>query len=104
MKKLIMLAGVGIGYVLGTRAGRERYDEIMQMFGRVKDDPRVREKAHQASDFAKEQAPRIKDSVRHTVSDATSGSSNPDPAVGDEKLHPDSTHFQSDPYPKGDLP
>ena len=54
MKKLIMLAGVGIGYVLGTRAGRERYDEIMQVFGRVKDDPRVREKAHQASDFAKE--------------------------------------------------
>ena len=26
--KLIFGAGVGIGYVLGTRAGRERFDQI----------------------------------------------------------------------------
>ena len=34
MKKLTLLIGVGIGYVLGTRAGRERYEQIR---GRAKD-------------------------------------------------------------------
>jgi hypothetical protein len=28
VKKLTLLAGVAIGYVLGSRAGRERYEQI----------------------------------------------------------------------------
>jgi hypothetical protein len=30
MRKLTFLAGLAIGYVLGTRAGRERYEQLRQ--------------------------------------------------------------------------
>lgn len=35
--KLRFLAGIGLGYLLGTRAGRERYDQIMQSLGGAAD-------------------------------------------------------------------
>ena len=49
MKKLTLLVAVGVGYVLGARAGRERYEQIMGTVDKVKDDPRVQEKAHRPS-------------------------------------------------------
>lgn len=56
VKKLLLLAAVAVGYVLGSRAGRGRYEQIKRGFLRVKDDPRVQEKSHQAADLAKETA------------------------------------------------
>lgn len=72
-KRLLLLGGVGVGYVLGTKAGRERYDEMMRMAGRVKDDPRVRERAQQAADFAKEQAAHVRDQTDTSGSSDTPG-------------------------------
>ena len=46
-----------------AKAGRERYEQIRGTFNKVKDDPRVQEKAHQAADFAAEKAPVVKDKV-----------------------------------------
>lgn len=63
MKKLMLLVAAGVGYVLGTRAGRERYDQIRGTVSKVTHDPRVQEKAHQAVDLAKEQAPVVADKV-----------------------------------------
>lgn len=63
MKKLLILVAGAAGYVLGTKAGRERYDQIMQMFGKVKDDPRVAEAAHQVAEVAKKQAPVVAEKV-----------------------------------------
>ena len=63
MRKLLLLAAAGIGYVLGARAGRERYDQIKGTVNKVKNDPRVQEKAHQAVDAAKEHAPEVADKV-----------------------------------------
>ena len=70
MNKLLLLAAAGVGYVLGARAGRERYDQIMGAVNKVKDDPRVQEKAHQAVDAAKEQAPVVADKVTSAASAA----------------------------------
>ncbi len=105
MKKLPLLIAAGIGYVFGTKAGRERYDQIRDAALKVRNDPRVQEKAQQAADLAREQAPVVKDKVTEgaqaaagKVKNAT-GSSDP----GDQ-LNPDSTHFQKDPFPQGDLP
>src|SRR4051812_6770486 len=72
MKKLMLLAAAAVGYVLGARAGRERYEQIMSMVNRVKNDPRVQEKAHQAVDLAKEQAPVVADKVTSAASAAAS--------------------------------
>lgn len=105
MKKLMILIAAGVGYVLGTKAGRERYDQIRRAAQKVKNDPRVQEKAHQAADLARENAPVVKDKLAETAEAAAtkvkSATSSSDP--GDE-LNPDSTHFQKDPFPKGDLP
>jgi hypothetical protein len=83
MKKLLVLVAGGIGYVLGTRAGRERYEQIKQMATKVKEDPRVQDVAHQAADTAKAQAPVVKDKVSSAASAAAdkvkpSGSSDAD--------------------------
>ena len=114
MKKLIILVAGGIGYVLGTKAGRERYEQIRGTFNKVKDDPRVQEKAQQATDLAKQKAPIVKNKLADAADkgsakvgssngSATSGGSgtSTDPAL---KLNPESTALQDNPGPKGDLP
>jgi hypothetical protein len=39
--KLSFLAGFGVGYVLGSKAGRERYEQIRRGWEQAKDDPRL---------------------------------------------------------------
>ncbi len=41
MAKLTFIAGFGAGYVLGARAGRERYEQIRRAWQNAKDDPRL---------------------------------------------------------------
>ena len=48
MAKLSFLAGFGAGYVLGARAGRERYEQIRRAWGNAKDDPRLQSVAGMA--------------------------------------------------------
>ncbi|MFC0861197.1 YtxH domain-containing protein [Sphaerimonospora cavernae] len=43
--KMMFAAGLAIGYVLGTRAGRERYEQIKRLAQRVADSPTVQEAA-----------------------------------------------------------
>lgn len=132
MKKLLLLAAAGVGYVLGARAGRGRYDQIAGLATKVKNDPRVQDAAHQASETAKAQAPVVKDkvtaaagSVAGTVADKVRSSGDPDDtddtatSSGDTddtakrsddsddleaKLNPDNVALQDNPYPQGDLP
>ncbi|MEJ2889737.1 hypothetical protein [Actinomycetospora aeridis] len=41
MKIIPFLLGAGVGYVLGTRAGRERYEQIARAYRQVADHPSV---------------------------------------------------------------
>ncbi|MEU6999964.1 YtxH domain-containing protein [Nonomuraea sp. NPDC046570] len=43
--RLMFAAGLAIGYVLGSRAGRERYEQIKRLTRRVADNPTVQETA-----------------------------------------------------------
>lgn len=74
MSKLGILVAGGIGYVLGTRAGRERYDQIRGLAVRVKDNPTVQQNAQRAAeaakDAAKDAAPVVKDKVAGAASSA----------------------------------
>lgn len=106
MKKLLVLVAGGIGYVLGTRAGRERYEQIKGMAVKVKEDPRVQDAAQQAADTAKAQAPVVKDKVTAAASAAAdkvkpSGSNDSDLEA---QLNPDNVALQDNPYPQGNLP
>lgn len=41
MKRVIFLVGIGLGYALGTRAGRERYAQLARSARRLADRPEV---------------------------------------------------------------
>ena len=43
--RLTFLLGLGAGYVLGARAGRERYDQLMRSFREAKEQPGVQSAA-----------------------------------------------------------
>ena|SRR5689334_20179813 len=102
MSKIKLLLIGGIGYVLGARAGRERYEQIKSAATKVRNNPQVQQTTQQAVDLAKDKAPVVKDKLtdaadaaRHKVGGGSDAS---------DQLNPDSTALQDDPYPKGDLP
>jgi hypothetical protein len=57
IKKWIFAAGAGIGYVLGTKAGRERYEKMRMQARQVLENPTVKE----ATDTVQTEATRLKD-------------------------------------------
>ena len=60
--RLLMLAlGVAVGYVLGTRAGREKYDALKAQVLGVWQDPRVAKARKDVEDYARAQAPVIRE-------------------------------------------
>jgi hypothetical protein len=69
--RAVFLAGAATGYVLGTRAGKERYEQIKRLSRRVAENPTVQEAAGvlraQAGEFAESARQRVGDKVQ-TVS------------------------------------
>ena len=53
--KLWFLGGLAAGYVLGTKAGRERYEELARTARKIKESPTMQE----AAGVLQEQATRI---------------------------------------------
>lgn len=125
MKRLLILTAGAAGFLLGSRAGREPYEQFMRAIGQLKDDPRVQQKAQQGVDFVKEQAPVVAekatdaaraatDKVTSAVSsgDASSSSSSSSSASGHRSTHSgdaddlieQAVQYQKDHGPKGPLP
>lgn len=63
MKRLMLIIGFAIGYVAGSAAGRERYEQIRSMSLKVKNSPQVHGAAVATADAVKEAAPVVKDKV-----------------------------------------
>ena len=61
--KILFVAGLGLGYVLGTRAGREKYEELRQAALKVWNDPRVQKGVDNVEDFVKDKAPEVAEFV-----------------------------------------
>lgn len=70
--KLTFLAGAAVGYVLGARAGRDRYDEMRQQADALWHDPRVQEKVSAATDTVKEKAPDVGAKISSAAGSAAS--------------------------------
>ncbi|HSJ61907.1 MAG TPA: YtxH domain-containing protein [Jiangellaceae bacterium] len=68
--KLLLLAGAAVGYIFGTRAGRERYEQIKQNATKAWNDPRVQEKVSEAEHFVSETASKTVPQVQEKISDA----------------------------------
>lgn len=65
MSKITLLAAGAAGYVLGARAGRQRYEQIASTARSVMRNPKVKEARHEAAEKAKEAA----SSFAHTAVD-----------------------------------
>ena len=63
--KLILATGIAIGFVIGSKMGREPYEKLEATAKQYVDDPRVQEKVGQAretvSKVAKDAAETVKD-------------------------------------------
>ncbi|MCQ1949169.1 MULTISPECIES: hypothetical protein [Arthrobacter] len=65
VKKFVFLAGAGVGYLVGSKGGREK---LMQLWN----DPKVQETVSHGTDWAKEKAPGLQDKVTGVAKDAAS--------------------------------
>ncbi len=57
--KIGLIVGFGAGYVLGTRAGRERFEQIRTQFQKVWNLDAVQEQVSKVEGFAKSQAAAV---------------------------------------------
>ena len=86
--RITFMTGLATGYVLGARAGRERYEQMRKMARGVADNPTVQQaagamqaQATQAMTTARqkvtagiqERMPKIADGARHAVGDRLPG-------------------------------
>lgn len=69
--KLLILVGAAVGYVLGTRAGRQRYEEIKDRADALWHDPKIQQKVSDAQHAVKARAPEIQEKLTEAASRAT---------------------------------
>ena len=58
-RKFLFLVGLGAGYVLGARAGREQYDKLVAQADKLWQSPRVARARKDVEAYARQQAPII---------------------------------------------
>ena len=102
MAKFSFLLGFGAGYVLGAKAGRERYEQIVGLWSDAKDNPQLQGLAGMAQARADDVLDSVKSKMgRDTGSDSTparsTGTTTVPPATTTEA--PDLTALPVDPPP-----
>ena len=61
--KILFIVGLGVGYVLGARAGRPSYERLKARATDAWEDPRVQKVVAETQEFVKENAPIVQDKV-----------------------------------------
>ncbi|KNX36007.1 hypothetical protein [Luteipulveratus halotolerans] len=72
MGKLSFLVGLGAGYVLGARAGKQRYEQIKTQAGKVWENPSVQSKVGDVTEQVKAKAPAAKSAAGSAATKAAS--------------------------------
>ena len=83
--KILLVVGLGIGYVLGTRAGREQYDKMKAAAQKFWNDPRVQKQVDNAQDFVKDKAPDVAEFIADGAKSVVSKVSGSKPATPAKK-------------------
>jgi hypothetical protein len=68
-RKFLLIVGLAIGYVLGARAGRERYDKLKASAQQYWQDPRVTKVRTDIEEYARTQAPIVRDRAETIAKD-----------------------------------
>ncbi len=75
MMKFWFLLGLGLGYVLGTRAGRQRYEQLHRSWRQIRDNPAVQEAAGLVQARAENAVGAVKSRIGSETSDPRAASS-----------------------------
>jgi len=73
--KLMLVTGLAVGYVLGSRAGRERYEQIARAASNFWHSKGVQRQVHNVEEFAKDKAPDVVDFISDNVKKVVTRSS-----------------------------
>ncbi|MEV0585873.1 YtxH domain-containing protein [Nonomuraea sp. NPDC050310] len=101
--RMVFAVGLAVGYVLGSRAGRERYEQIKRTAQRVADSPTVQEAAGLVGAQVSKATGLAKDTLQHRVPFLNRGDHHdtglgwPD-EPGGEKKHGDKLDRSGMPY------
>jgi oxygen-dependent protoporphyrinogen oxidase len=68
--KLLFVTGAAVGYVLGTRAGRKRYEQMRSAALKVWESPGVQKQVNAVEDFVAEKIGEVPEAVYITVKKA----------------------------------
>ncbi|WP_052273913.1 YtxH domain-containing protein [Arthrobacter sp. L77] len=71
--KLVFAAGMAVGYVLGTRAGRESYEQLKTKAQELWENPKVQDTVASTTDTIKSKAPEVQDSLKGALKKGESG-------------------------------
>ncbi len=69
--KLLVLAGAAAGYVVGTRAGRQRYEQIKGKADALWHDPKVQQRISEAEETVRTKAPHVQERIGEATSRAS---------------------------------
>lgn len=72
--KLVFGAGMAAGYVLGTRAGRQGYEQLKTKAQQLWNSPRVQETVASTTGTLRSKAPEVQDSLKGVLKRSGSGS------------------------------
>lgn len=75
--KILFVFGLAVGYVLGTRAGRERYEQIKAGAEKVWQDPRVQKQVSTVEEFVKDRAPDLAEKATAAAKKVSSAARKP---------------------------
>jgi hypothetical protein len=73
MHRVTFIVGAAVGYVLGARAGRERYEQLRVQAQKLAENPAVRNTAEAAVLQGRKSAARAADTVSAKVGDRLPG-------------------------------
>jgi hypothetical protein len=79
--RLGFLFGLGIGYVLGAKAGRERYEQLNRLYENLKASPQFRRATGRAKDAVGTSLGQAKDKAAEGVAKITGRSGDDQPGL-----------------------
>ncbi|GEK80039.1 hypothetical protein [Agrococcus baldri] len=68
--RILFVVGLGAGYVLGAKAGRQRYEQIASAADKVWNSPTVAKQRHEVQHFVETQAPKLVEQATDAAGDA----------------------------------
>lgn len=73
--RILFVAGIAAGYIVGARAGRSAYDSVVERVKGVAGNPTVVKAGEKAKQTLEEKAPKVADAASKAASTAASAAS-----------------------------